>query len=188
MKLLLAAILILALILIGVCIYNTYKIQHGHKLARTVGRILISGFLIVLFNLVTLLTRYEIVCFCAYGAYFIASIWMLYYFLRFSIEYIGNEFEKYVKRKAMLLLLLSDSVLIAGNVVYPYMYDIRHVELFGGESFYELETTPIFYIHYAIVLMLVLFCLLSLFYRTFKAPAFYRRKYSVICAAFRTYR
>lgn len=180
MKLLLAVILTLALILIGLCIFNTYRLQQGHKLARTVGRILIWGFCIVLFNLITLLTKSELVCFYAYGAYFVASIWMLYYFLRFSIEYIGNVFEKHVNRPIMILLLLVDSVLIGCNAFYPYMYSIKHVELFSGESFYELETTPIFYIHYAIILMLVTFCLISLYYRTFNSPSFYKRKYLII--------
>lgn len=178
MKILLGAILILALIVIGFYIYKTR--QEKKSIARTVGRTLFFGWIIVLFNFVSLVTRYEGVCLFAYSMYFVASDWMLYYLLRFSLEYIGNDFERFVKRRWMLLLLAVDSALVLFNNFYQIMYELRPVELYGGESYYELAVKPLFYVHYAIILMLVVFSLLALFYGTFTAPVFYRKKYLTI--------
>lgn len=173
-----ATILIVAMIGIGICIYGTFR--EKHKLAKDVRYILLLGLGIVLFNLVTLLTRYEAVCLLGYSAYFVASDWMLYFLLKFSIEYIGNPSEKHINKKGMCLLLGADSLMILSNSLYPYLFQLKEVSLFNGERFYELEITGLYYIHYSIVMMLVVFCLFSLFYGAFKAPTFYRRKYMVI--------
>lgn len=178
MKLLLGSILTLALIIIGVCIYKSYK--ETHKLARTVGRTLIVGFIIVFFNIVSLYTTSEAVCLFAYSAYFVASDWLLYYLLKFSIEYIGGEFEKYIKKKVMIAVLLADSIWVALNNVFGHLFKLNKVILAGDEIFYELRVSALYYIHYAIILMLVIFCLVSLLYMSVKAPAFYRGKYLVI--------
>ena len=178
MKFLLAAILTVAMIVIGICIYGTFK--EKHRLAKVVRYILLLGMGIVFFNLVTLVTKSQWVCLLGYSAYFVVSVWMLYYLLVFSIEYTGNDFEKHVNKRAMGWLLGADSLLIMSNSIYPYLYKLKEVALFGGESYYELEVSGFFYIHYAIVMMLVVFCLISLFYGAFKAPTFYRRKYMVI--------
>lgn len=178
MKILLGSILTLAMIIIGIYIYKTQK--EKHSMVRTVGRTLVIGLFIVLCNLVTLLTRYEWVCLAAYSLYFVASCWLVYYLLRFSLEYIGRRFEDYVKRKLMLLLLFADSLFVILNNVFGHMFRLKSVVLFGGEQFYELEITWCFYIHYAIVLCLVVFSLITLFYGSFTAPTFYRKKYLTI--------
>ena len=178
MKLTLATVLIVALIVIGYYIYKTGK--EKAELARTVGRTLIVGWIIVLCNLITLLTHSESVCLFAYGFYFIASDWMLYYLFRFSIEYIGNKFENHVNRPAMILLLVADSVSVLLNNFIGHLFRLIPVELFGGEQYFELEVKLFFYIHYAIVLMLVIFCLIALYYRSFHSPVFYRKKYLTI--------
>lgn len=178
MKIMLAAILTLAMIVIGIFIYKTRN--EKEEIARTVSRTLFAGMFIVLCNLVSLLTNHEWVCLVAYSGYFIASDWMLYYLLQFSIEYTGKSFERLVKRKWMLLLLSADSLFVFFNNIWDYMYRLKPVALFGGESYYELQVTPLFYVHYLIVFMLVVFCLITLFFRSFTAPKFYRKKYLTI--------
>jgi len=178
MKLLLGGILLLSLIVIGIFIFRSYN-ETKHVLAKTVGRILIFGFIIILSNLVTLFTTSEAICLFAYGIYFMASVWMLYYLLQFSLEYIGEHFESHIKKKWMILLLLADCLSILSNSFLDHLYYLIPVTMFG-ESYYELSVTPFFYTHYAIVLMLVTFCLISLFYKAFSAPLFYRRKYLTI--------
>ena len=178
MKLLLGGLLILSMIIIGIFIFRTYK-EAQHSLARTVGRILFLGFVIVFCNMVTLYTASKAVCLAAYGIYFISSVWMLYYLLRFSLEYIGNRFEDHVKVPLMLFVLSCDSISILCNTFFEHLYYLIPVT-FLGEKYYKLEVTPYFYFHYAIILMLVTFCLISLFYKAFTAPLFYRRKYLTI--------
>ncbi len=175
MKLALGVVLLLSLMVIAFFIYQS--IREKHVLARTVSNILVLGFIIVLFNLITLFAPNEIICSFGYSIYFIASDWMLYFLLKFSLEYIGNHFEQHVKRKAMICLLTADSIFILFNIFVGYLYTLKQVILFENEIYYELEVTPFFYVHYGIVLMLVTFCLISLFYKSFTAPLFYRAKY-----------
>ena len=146
MKLLLATILTVALIVIGYYIYKTGK--EKKKIARTVGRIMLTGWLIVLFNLISLVTRYESVCSIAYSFYFIASNWMLYYLFRFSIDYLGYHFERHINRPVLITVLILDSLSVLLNSVFGHLFELRHVEMFGGESYYELAVRPLFYVHY----------------------------------------
>lgn len=178
MKLLLGALLTAAIFIIGYYIYRTYR--EKHKLAWTVRMILCIGALIVLANLVSLFTTTEFFCTLAYTVYFVGTDWMLYYLLRFSLEYIGNEFVHYGKKKLLLLVLLLDSVSIVLNNIYHHLFWLNPVLLFGGEGYFELKTKPWFYLHYTIIIVLVLLCLVALFYRSFTAPVFYRKKYLMI--------
>ncbi len=178
MKLLLGAILIVALLIIGICTVKTYK--EKHQIAKTARRVLQIGFAIVFFNIVSLYTTSEAVCLWAYSMYFMASDWLLYYFFKFSLEYIGNRFEEHVKKNYMIALLVADSLSILINNFTEHMYSLNKVVMFGGEVFYELKVGLFFYLHYAIALMLVIFTLISLFYGVFTAAKFYRNKYLLI--------
>lgn len=178
MKLILSAILIFALVIVFNCILRLHKRQDN--LTRTVRRILWIGSSIIAFNLWSLLSLSEWWVEIAYICYFIATDWLLYYLLRFSLEYIGRRFEDYVKRPLMRVMLCFDSLFVAMNCIWGHLFGLKEIYLFGGEKFFELITYPLFYIHYGIVMMLALFCLISLFYGAFKAPIFYRRKYMLI--------
>ncbi len=178
MKWFLGAVLISALLVIGICIVKTYKEEK--KLARTVRRVLQMGFIIVFFNIVSLYTKSYMVCLISYSMYFMASDWMLYHFFKFSLEYIGAEFEEYVKKKYMIALLIADSISILLNNFFEHLYSLEKVVMFEDEIYFELSITAGFLIHYAIVLMLVIFCLISLFYRAFTSAKFYRNKYLLI--------
>lgn len=85
-----------------------------------------------------------------------------------------------MKRPLMRVMLCFDSLFVAMNCILGHLFGLKEIYLFGGEKFFELITYPLFYIHYGIVMMLALFCLISLFYGAFKAPIFYRRKYMLI--------
>lgn len=178
MKLLLGVLLAGAFFIIAYYIYRTCR--EKHKLAWTVRMILCIGALIVLANFVSLYTTTEFFCTLAYTVYFVGTDWMLYYLLCFSLEYIGNDFEHHVRKKILLLVLLLDSVSLVLNNIYHHLFWLNPVRLFGGEGYFELETKPWFYLHYAIIILLVSFCLIALFYRSFTAPMFYRKKYLTI--------
>lgn len=123
-----------------------------------------------------LFTQYEIICSVAFSIYFIGMDWMLYYLLQFSLEYIGSDFDKHVKRKLMLALLFADSISIIVNNVFNHLFTITDRVMFNGDSYFGLDVKPAFYLHHCFALMLAVFCLISLYYRAFKAPAFYRPK------------
>ncbi len=177
MKILLGTILFVSLILLGVYITKSYREEH--RLARTVGRVLIMTFIIVLVNMGTLFAPSERMCLIAYSIYFVATDWMLYYLFKFSTEYIGNVFEDFVKKSLMIFLLVADNIGLICNIFFGHLFGLKHVRV-ADADFYELETTSLFMIHFFIVLLLIFFCLITLYYRTFTSAAFYRKKYLLI--------
>lgn len=178
MKIGMGTLLTIGLIIMGYCVIRASR--EKHKLAQIVKQIIGIGFVVVLSNIVVLFTQYEIVCFVAFSIYFIGMDWMLYYLLQFSLEYIGSDFDKHVKRKIMLALLFADSISIILNNVFRHLYTITDRVMFNGDSCFGLDTKPAFYIHHCFAFMMAVFCLISLYYRAFKAPAFYRPKYMLI--------
>lgn len=177
MKLLLGTILTVSLIIISIFILKVFK--EKHKLAITVRRLLITGFVVVAVNIISLFTESEAQCLFAYSVYFMATDWLVYFLFNFSIEYIGNEFEKHIKKSLMWLVLLADCIFIFLNNFLEHLFVLKPVTLFD-ENYYELTVKPPFFIHYGVIIMLVAFCLISLFYRSVNAPVFYRKKYLTI--------
>lgn len=178
MKLFLGLIILISIILLGIYTAKAFKIKH--KMAPLVRKILLFGFIIMVFNLMSLVTENPFLCRIAYGGYFMTSDWLLYCLLQFSIEFIGSDFDKHVKRKYMILLLCVDSASVILNILTEHMFELHEVILFQTEHYYELDVKPLFFIHYTIIMMLAVFSLISLVYRTVKSPAFYKRKYMII--------
>lgn len=165
----------LALVVVGYYIYKSYTKEH--KLAVLVSRILQVGFIVLLANFVMTVWATELVCMICYCIYFISTDWLVYYVLKFSVKYINVPYEKFVKEKIMLAILLADSLSLVVNLFTGHLFVLCPAEL---EGFFRLETTPFFYIHYLIILLLALFSLIALGYRSITAPAFYRTKYILI--------
>lgn len=178
MKLLFTIILVLSVLIIGYFMLRTYR--ERHKLSDTVGIVLYLGLAMVFFNMIALLTEAKEVYLLMYSGYFIASDWLFYYLLYFSIEFIGNDFDKYVRRKFICVLLFADSLSVGLNNVFSHLFDAERVSLFENEQFFQLTLTPYFLIHYAIVLMMVVLCIISLMKKVILAAVFYRRKYVAI--------
>ncbi|MDD7218558.1 MAG: EAL domain-containing protein [Clostridia bacterium] len=177
MKLLMGILLALSLAVMVLCLFATHFKEHDLK--NLVQNILSIAILII-FN-------YEIVLFLddeqwnlfAHSIYFVATDWILYYLLQFSIEYSGSDFNQFVRKKAMIFLLMADSASLLLNTVSGHLFSL-YVSDYKGESYYAMSTKPPFYVHYFIIIMLVSFCLISLFYRAFHMPLFYRSKYLAI--------
>ncbi len=165
----------LALIVVGYYIYKSYTKEH--KLARLVSRILEVGFIVLLANFVMTVWGTELVCRICYCVYFIATDWLVFYVLKFSILYVNIPYKKYIKEKVILAVISADSLSVALNFFIGHLFTLRPSEL---EGFFRLDTTPFFYIHYMIILLLALCSLIALGYRSITAPAFYRTKYILI--------
>jgi len=165
----------LALIVVGYYIYKSYTKEH--RLAKLVSRVLQVGFIVLLANFVMTVWATELVCKICYCVYFIATDWLVYYVLKFSIQYINVPYEKFVKEKVLLTVLGADSLSVVVNFFVGHLFILQPSEL---EGFFQLETTPYFYIHYLIILLMALASLVALSYRSVTAPVFYRTKYILI--------
>jgi len=172
--------IILGLTLIFIAVYIVKAYKETHKFAPTVRKILLMGWSIVLVYMTSLLVEDKRICVALYSMYFILADWLLYNLFRFSIEYIGSSFEQHVKKWAMWALLIADSLSIASNNLFGHLFYVEEGMLPTGEMCLTLHTKPAFFSHYAIIVMLVAFCLVSLYYRSVTAPLFYRRKYFAI--------
>ena len=177
MKLLLGAILIVTLFIIGHYIFKVHGRIEESKLGHTVAWLLKIGFVVVLFNIINIFTTARIPSLIAYSVYFISMDWLLYFLLKFSIEFIGSRFDRHVNRAIMITLLMLDSISLALNPIFNHLFDITSATWCGQSGFFNIVTTPVFSVHYIISIALVIFCFVSLFYRAFKAAAFYRKKY-----------
>lgn len=174
----LAVIMLIELIATAYCVSKTYKEQH--RLTHVVRRVLQLAFTNTLAHLLLMYTQSERIATVLYCAYFGMSLWLMYYLFRFSLEYIGRDFEAVVKKKLMLLLLGLDSLSIAVNYFTGHLFTLKRVAFWGGELFFKTVKHPLYYTHYALIIMLGAFCMISLFYMSVKAPLFYRRKYLTI--------
>lgn len=178
MKLLVGLLLVLTFVALNLCLFATH--YKKHKLKKLIQNMLILASLIVFDYGAILFLQSEQWNLFAHSVYFIASDWMLYYMLHFSIEFSGSDFNQYVKKNLMVLLLIADSVSLLLNTILGHMFDLFSVTCYNNEIFYRMTTKPFFYTHYSIVIMLVTLCLVTLFYRAFHSAFFYRGKYLAI--------
>ncbi len=177
MKLLLGTILLIILFINAYYIFKTQKRLHESVLAGNVLSLFILGFIVILVDFLNLLIPAKFPSLIAYSIYFIVATWLLYILLKFSFEFCGHRFDRYVNRGLLISLILIDSISIALNPFFQHLFDIKPATWCGESGFYMLTPKPAFYIHYAVIMLLVSSCFLSLFYRAFKAAHFYRRKY-----------
>ena len=177
MKILIVTLFFISLVILGICIYKTNKDKRA--ITKTVMGVLVFGFVIVFVHSAILLAPNETVAKLSYSVYSVSALWLLYYLLSFSIEFIGEKMDKHVNKKLMLFLLAADSVSLLLNNVFGHVFDVKKVSAFGDE-FYDTVYKPVYYIHYVLIIMLIVFSLISLYYQSVKSPLFYRRKYFVI--------
>ncbi len=178
MKILVGALLAIILDVTGYYLLKTSK--RNHSLVPIVSKILWVGFSMVFFYVIALLVEVEKIALFAYSAYYVAIGWLFYFLLYFSLEYTGNFFEKYVRKRFMFVLLILDSLLLLSNNFTQMLFSVNWTPVFENDSIYKPQFTTLFYVNYSFWLMLMIFCLISLVHRFFTAPDFYRMKYMLI--------
>ena len=182
MKILLGAVLSVALIITGIYLWKTSK--KNHRMAPSVSKILWAGFSMVFFYVVALLVELEWLALFAYCAYYISVAWLLFFLLYFSLEYTGNFLEDFVRKDFMIVLLVIDSLVLVWNFFSKKLFDIGWEQVLGTESLYKPVLKDLFYVHYTFMVLIAVIFLVGLICRFFKAPAFYRMKYMLISVIF----
>lgn len=177
MKLLLGAILLIILSINGYYIFKTKKRLQESALASNVLWLFVLGFIVILVDFLNIIIPAKFPSLIAYSIYFIVATWLLYILLKFSFEFCGHKFDRYVNRGLLITLILIDSISVALNPIFLHLFDIVPATWHGESGFYILLTKPAFFVHYAVIMFLIFSCFLSLLYRAFKAAKFYRKKY-----------
>jgi len=182
MKIVLGAVLSVALIITGIYLWKTSK--KNHRMAPSVSRILWAGFSMVFFYIFALMVEIEWLALLAYSAYYVSVAWLLFFLLYFSLEYTGNFLEDFVRKDFMMVLLVIDSLVLVWNFFSRKLFDIRWEQVLGAESLYKPILKELFYVHYTFMVLIAVIFMVGMICRFFKAPAFYRGKYLIIAIIF----
>ncbi len=182
MKIIISAVLSMALVITGYYLWKTSK--KNHRLAPIVSSILWAGFSMVFFYIFAIMIEIQQLALFAYCAYYISVGWLLFFLLYFSLEYTGNFLEEFVRKDFMAILLGIDSLTLVWNFFSKKMFDVRWEQVLGNESVYKPVLKDLFYVHYTFMLLIAVICLIGLFHRFFTAPAFYRIKYLFMAVIF----
>ena len=113
MKIIIGAVLSVALIITGFYLWKTSK--KNHRMASSVSNILWAGFSMVFFYVVALMVEHARLVLFAYCAYYISVAWLLFFLLYFSLEYTENFLEDIVRKDFMMVLLAIDSLALIWN-------------------------------------------------------------------------
>ncbi|MBQ9766296.1 MAG: EAL domain-containing protein [Lachnospiraceae bacterium] len=171
---------IAVLIIIGYCIFMSYRKKH--RLSKVVGRILIVGWAIVGFDMLTHVVTSENLWMFLRTGRLILSSWMMFFLFRFSIEYVEMRIKRPVIKWIMAGVMIADSVSAVANFFTKHLFWVQKTVLFDGEAYFEMEMGEFLYTHHMILLVMAAICILSLLYKGFTAPKFYRQKYMLIAA------
>lgn len=182
MKILIGALLSIALVITGCYLWKTSKKEH--RLASGVSKILWVGFAMAFFYIFALLIEVERIALVAYSAYYISVGWLVFFLLYFSLEYSGTVLEEYVRKDFMVILLVLDSLALVWNVFSQKIFTLDWTPVFKDESIYKPVLMEGFYVHYTFLLMCAVLCLIGLVHRFLTSPAFYRGKYLAIALIF----
>ena len=184
MKIIISAVLSVALVITGYYLWKTSK--KNHRLAPIVSNILWAGFSMVFFYIVAIMIEIQQLALFAYCAYYISIGWLLFFLLYFSLEYTGNFLEEFVRKDFMAILLGIDSLALFWNFFSKKMFDVSWEQTLGNDSIYKPVLNDLFYVHYTLILLIAVICLIGFLNRFFTAPAFYRIKYLIIAVFFVT--
>lgn len=160
------------------CAVKAYR--ENSKMAIAVRKILVFALLAVIENLILVFFKNKTVSMLVYGMLFATVDWLLYYILRFSMEYIGNSMEDYVKIKAMKLILAADSISMILNVIFLHGFQCKRATVQKGYVYYIIEGYLPYYIHLAITYMLIIFTIITLMYKIIRVPYLYKNKYITV--------
>lgn len=178
MKLTLVMLLVVSVFFLGFYLLKTYR--EGHRLSKAVRGVLLLTLAMAFLNMIALVTQTKMVYLLAYSGYFIACDWMFYFLLYFSIEFVGNDFDQLLRKHFVLLLLSLDTLILLCNPFTKFLFDASKMYLLDNDVFYQPVLMPQFFIHYAVVLVMIILCVISLMKKVFRAAVFYRKKYAVI--------
>ncbi len=176
-----AAYVLVALIL-TLCALSARKSEKA--IAATVSKLLHVAIAAVVVNIVALFSGNRTVSTLAYGIMFAIYDWVIYFMLKFSLEYIGERIEKHVKLKLMWLLLAADGIQMIANTIYGHAFTCEEYVFKDGAVGYRFTPELFYYVHLVLAYMLVIFCFITLIYKICVVPVFYSGQYiSMVVAA-----
>lgn len=175
MKSVYALIFIATILVLLVCIKKASK--NNKVIAKAIEKLMIVAAISVSIHIGLLYSTSTLLSTWLYGLFYASMDWLLYYLLKFTMEFVGNRMEDYVKIPLMQLLLLFDSVATILGGFFGYSYVCVERQMADGSIYIGAKHFAPYNFHLFVSYMLLVFTLCCLVYKTIKVPPFYRRKY-----------
>ncbi len=113
----------------------------------------------------------------AYCLYLVATEWLGYYLLLFSLDYIGEPDHPLLKKNIMISLIMLDSASLVLNMFTGHLFTLKKC-IEGGDFFwYVMELKPAFFTHLTWAYIIILMSVFCMVYKTFLSAAIYRKKF-----------
>lgn len=178
MKTVYAAALVVAGICLLFCIYKAGK--NDRKIASAVRKLLISGYIAVLANIVSTLTTDKIVWMAAYSVFFACLDWVLFYALYFTLEFSNSDRPWLVNCRLWGIILGLDNLSMLLNNLFHHIFEYKEVYTETGELCFRPVTYGFYNVHLGICYFLVASALITLLYKAFITTEIYREKYLLL--------
>lgn len=159
------------------CLYMCRK-ETG-KLAILVRQILLSGLIVVVANYIRLLSGDVHVVSVCMSVNFAGVTWLMFFLLGYILTFCNVKVRKDIIHGAMIVGGL-DNISLFANIFLNHAYTLEHIGVLDGHRTYDYVPTGWFWLHYALICILVLLCIATLIYKMMRSPGPYRSKYLLI--------
>lgn len=168
------AVLFLILLL---AVFAVLTKRKNAKIAKAIQRVIISSIITTFTVFLFLLFTQKEHCLWIYSLYFAATDWLLYYLLKYVVEFIGEDVKRFIVDKYMIPLLLADSCFLLSNVFTQAVFCVSWKRIAEGFEYYAFEPEPLFIVHGIFVYFLAISSLIALLYKFKISPRIYRYHY-----------
>ncbi len=170
-------------ITIAILLFTIVKSFESKKeIAASLRMVLILAVVAILGNLLALISGDETVCMAAYSIFFIGIDWVLYYLLKFVVEYTGCRIYQDSIRRFVGVVMVSDSLSMFLNLFFSHAFAVRKVTVSSGEYFYRITAYLPYNIHLGISYMILAALFICLLAKACYVPTVYRIKYISVIA------
>ncbi|MCR5469105.1 MAG: EAL domain-containing protein [Lachnospiraceae bacterium] len=172
------AFLTLLFLAIVVLIYLVRKVQSRRQFfPSTIIKLMNVGLIVEICHVVIMLTTQVYLSSFAYWLYLVATEWMGYYLVLFSLEYIGEANHPWFKKQVVIGLIMADTVSLGVNIVTEHLYSLVRYSDDGFHFWYVMDITSAFFTHLFWTYFIITLSIICMGYKALKTSAIYRKKY-----------
>lgn len=167
----------LVMLAMAVCLYMCRK-QAG-KIKLLVVHILSAGLIVVFVNYLRMISGdYRVASVCM-SINFAGVTWLMKFLLGFILTFCGIKVRKDVIYFSMFIAAL-DNISMFLNIFFEHAFTLENTGVMDGKNMYVYVPYFFFWVHYALVCLLVFLSITTLIYKIVKTPAPYHGKYLMI--------
>lgn len=105
--------------------------------------------------------------------------WLIYFTWDFVLNYTEIERSKLINLRLLRIMMYVDSVSLLLNQIFHHAFSCKKL-IVSGETYIRVIGHPWYFIHLALVYLIILFIAITLVYRSYNAPVLYQKKYGFL--------